>query len=101
MPVRQIPLVTSRGTSIFVGHLAVALATKKLEPKVPLGAAVAATFGLDLVWPILLLAGVESVRINPGDTAFTGLAFDSYPWSHSLLAVIRDRKYKRRFGRFR
>ncbi len=48
----------------------------------------AAAFGLDLLWPILLLLGVESVRVNPGDTAFTSLAFDSYPWSHSLLAVV-------------
>ena len=31
---------------------------------------------------------MEFVRVNPGDTAFTGLAFDSYPWSHSLLLVI-------------
>ncbi len=73
---------------MFVGHLAVALSAKKLEPRIPLGASVAAAFGLDLLWPILLLLGLESVRVNPGDTAFTGLAFDSYPWSHSLLAVM-------------
>ena len=59
-----------------------------MEPRVHLGASVAAAFGLDLLWPILLLFGLESVRVNPGDTAFTGLAFDSYPWSHSLLVVM-------------
>jgi len=59
-----------------------------VEPRVHLGASVAAAFGLDLLWPILLLLGLESVRVNPGDTAFTGLAFDSYPWSHSLLVVM-------------
>ncbi len=73
---------------MFVGHLAVALGAKKVEPRVPLGASVAAAFGLDLLWPILLLLGLETVRVNPGDTAFTNLAFDSYPWSHSLVAVI-------------
>lgn len=73
---------------MFVGHLAVALGAKKVEPRVPLWASVAAAFGLDLVWPILLLLGLEVVRVNPGDTAFTNLAFDSYPWSHSLLAVL-------------
>lgn len=73
---------------MFVGHLAVALGAKKVEPRVPLAATVAAAFALDLLWPILLLLGVESVRVNPGDTAFTGLAFDSYPWSHSLLVVL-------------
>ncbi len=65
-----------------------ALSAKKVEPRVHLGASVAAAFGLDLLWPILLLFGLESVRVNPGDTAFTSLAFDSYPWSHSLLVVV-------------
>ena len=73
---------------MFVGHLAVALASKPVEPRVPLAVAVAAAFGLDLLWPLLLLLGLESVRVSPGDTAFTNLAFESYPWSHSLLLVI-------------
>ena len=73
---------------MFVGHLAAALGSKRLEPRIPLGASVAAAFGLDLLWPIFLLLGLETVRVNPGDTAFTNLAFDSYPWSHSLLVVI-------------
>jgi len=73
---------------MFVGHLAVALKARSVEPKVPLGAAVAAAFGLDLLWPLLLLGGVEAVRVQPGDTAFTNLAFESYPWSHSLLMAL-------------
>jgi membrane-bound metal-dependent hydrolase YbcI (DUF457 family) len=73
---------------MFVGHLAAALAAKPAEPRVPLGVAVAAAFGLDLLWPLLLLLGVESVRVSPGDTAFTNLGFESYPWSHSLLLVL-------------
>jgi hypothetical protein len=73
---------------MFVGHLAVALGAKKVDADVPLGAAVAAAFGLDLIWPVLLLLGLETVRVNPGDTAFTSLAFDAYPWSHSLLTVV-------------
>jgi len=73
---------------MFVGHLAAAFAAKKVEPGVPLGAAVAASFGIDLLWPVLLLFGLETVRVSPGDTAFTSLAFESYPWSHSLLAVV-------------
>ena len=73
---------------MFVGHLAIALGVKRAEPRVPLGAAVAAAFGLDLLWPIFLLLGAESVRVHAGDTAFTNLSFDSYPWSHSLLVVV-------------
>lgn len=73
---------------MFVGHLAVALGAKTVVPKIPLGVTVAAALGLDLLWPVLLLLGVETVRVHPNDTAFTNLAFDSYPWSHSLLMVL-------------
>jgi len=72
---------------MFVGHLAVAFGAKSVAPRIPLGWLVAASFGLDLLWPILLLTGVEQVRIDPGNTAFTPLAFDYYPWSHSLGMV--------------
>ncbi len=73
---------------MLIGHLAVALGAKKIEPEVPLGATVAAAFALDLVWPILLLAGVEVVRVSPGNTAFMNLAFEAYPWTHSLALVL-------------
>lgn len=71
--------------AMFVGHLAVALGAKQAAPRVSLAALVAAAFGLDLLWPIFLLAGLETVRIDPGNTVFTPVAFTSYPWSHSLL----------------
>ena len=74
---------------MFVGHLAVALGIKRASPRTPLAALVAAAFGLDLLWPILLLIGVESVRVDPGHTAFTPFDFEHYPWSHSLsMAVV-------------
>jgi len=37
------------------------------------------------MWPFLLVAGIEQVRIEPDITAFTPLDFVSYPYSHSLL----------------
>jgi hypothetical protein len=73
---------------MFAGHLAVALGAKTVEPRVPLAALVAAAFGLDVLWPVLVLAGLETVRIQPGITAFTPLDFASYPWSHSLLMSV-------------
>jgi hypothetical protein len=73
---------------MFVGHLAAALAARRVEPRAPLGSLVGAAFALDLIWPVLLLAGIEMVRIDPGNTAFTPLAFDSYPWSHSLSMSV-------------
>jgi membrane-bound metal-dependent hydrolase YbcI (DUF457 family) len=73
---------------MFAGHFAVALGAKRASPRTPLGALVGAAIALDLIWPLLLLAGVERVRIDPGNTAFTPLAFDHYPWSHSLLMAV-------------
>ena len=73
---------------MFVGHLAVALSAKRVDQRLPLSLATAASFGIDLLWPVLLLAGIETVSVEPGNTAFTPLAFDSYPWSHSLLMVL-------------
>lgn len=73
---------------MFVGHLAVALAAKRVEPDVNLAWFVAGVTALDLVWPIFVLAGIEQVSILPGATAFTPLVFDSYPWSHSLVMAV-------------
>lgn len=72
---------------MFVGHLGAALLAKRLKPAVPMSVLVGAAFGLDLLWPLLLFAGIETVRVDPGNTAFTGLDFVSYPWSHSLAAT--------------
>ena len=70
---------------MFIGHYAVALATKRALPRAPLGLLVAAAQLIDLIWPLLLLAGVEHVRITPGATRVTPLDFTDYPVTHSLL----------------
>jgi hypothetical protein len=64
---------------VFVGHVALAFASKRAQPAVSLGWFVAAVAAADLLWPVLLLAGVEHVRIAPGATAFTPFVFESYP----------------------
>lgn len=73
---------------MFIGHYAVGFAAKRAAPKASLGLLMAAPILLDLLWPIFLLAGWEHVRIDPGNTAFTPLAFDSYPITHSLVTSI-------------
>jgi hypothetical protein len=73
---------------MFIGHAAVALAAKKAAPEVSLGVLLAAAGWLDLVWPVLVLLGIEQVRVDPGNTAFTPLDFVSYPWTHSLALAL-------------
>lgn len=70
---------------MFIGHFAVGLAAKRAAPSVSLGTLFVACELLDLIWPLFVLAGIERVRIDPGNTAFTPLDFVSYPWTHSLL----------------
>ena len=73
---------------MFIGHAAVGFASKAAAPRASLGVLLAAPFFLDLLWPVFVLTGVESARIEPGNTVFTPIAFDNYPWSHSLLMAI-------------
>lgn len=73
---------------MFVGHTALALAAKRRTPKLSLAWLFAAAAGLDLLWPILLVLGVERVSVPPNGTGFTRLVFDSYPWSHSLAMAM-------------
>jgi hypothetical protein len=73
---------------MFVGHYAVGFAAKRFAPQTSLGVLIAAALLLDLLWPLLVLAGWEQVQIDPGNTAFTPLNFVSYPISHSLLATL-------------
>ena len=73
---------------MFLGHLALAMATKKVVPKASLGTLVLSAQFADCLWPVLLLLGVEQVRIAPGITRVTPLDFISYPISHSLLLQL-------------
>jgi hypothetical protein len=73
---------------MFIGHFAAALASKRVTQRPSLGWLFAARQLPDLIWPILVFAGVERLRVEPGNTAFTPLAFEYYPWTHSLLMCL-------------
>jgi hypothetical protein len=72
---------------MFLGHYGVALAARRAAPRTSLGTTVFAAQFLDELWPVLLLLGLERVRIVPGLMAASALDFVSYPISHSLLAA--------------
>jgi hypothetical protein len=73
---------------MFIGHFALGYAAKRVVPHVPLAVLFAAVEWADILWPVLVAAGVEQVRIDPGNTVFTPLDFVSYPYSHSLLTLV-------------
>ena len=73
---------------MFIGHFGIGFGAKKLAPAISLGFLFIAAQFLDLLWPTLLLLGVEHVKISPGITRFTPLDFVDYPVSHSLAMAI-------------
>jgi len=73
---------------MFIGHFGTAFAAKPVAKQTSLGTLFLAAQFIDLLWPTLLLLGLESVRIAPGATKVTPLEFTHYPISHSLLAVV-------------
>lgn len=73
---------------MFLGHFGAGLGSKAAVPRVSLGTLLFAAQFLDLLWPTLLLLGLEHVRIAPGITVVTPLDFYDYPISHGLLAVV-------------
>jgi hypothetical protein len=72
---------------MFLGHFAVGLAAKRATPALSLGLLFAAGQFADLLWPSLVLTGVEKLEIVPGATAVNPLRFVAYPWSHSLVML--------------
>jgi hypothetical protein len=73
---------------MFLGHWGVGLGAKRAAPELSLGTLFLAAQWVDLAWPTLLLAGIETVRIVPGATRVTPLEFASYPVTHSLSMGI-------------
>ena len=72
---------------MFIGHFGVGLGLKRWAPQVSLGTLFLSAQWVDLLWPALLLTGVERVELaaaghNPP------LTFTHYPISHSLVMAI-------------
>lgn len=73
---------------MFIGHYALALGAKKINSVPSLAIMFIAVQLLDLLWPIFVLAGIETFEIQPGNTTLTPLNFTYYPYSHSLLMAV-------------
>ena len=73
---------------MFLPHFGAAFAGKAVARRPNLGWLIAACQLPDLLWPVFVLAGWERLALDPGNTAYTPLDFQHYPWSHSLLMVV-------------
>jgi hypothetical protein len=68
---------------MFVGHLAIGLTGKRIEPRISLGTWMVAALLADLIVFPLLMGGIEHFRAVP-DVTVNRMAGD-IPYSHSLL----------------
>ncbi len=73
---------------MFVGHYGVSFAAKSIDRRIPLWVLFIAVQFLDVLWALLVLLGIEKVRIAPGITASNPLDLYYMPYTHSLVAAI-------------
>ena len=73
---------------MFIGHFAVGLLGKKNNSSPSLAMMFIAVQLLDLIWPVFVLLGIETLSIDPGNTKLTHLNFEYYPYSHSLFSAF-------------
>lgn len=73
---------------MFIGHYGVSFAAKRYNPRISLAALFLAVQFLDVVFSVLVFAGVEKMRIIHGFTAFNPYDLYFMPYSHSLLGAL-------------
>jgi hypothetical protein len=73
---------------MFVGHYGVSFAAKGVGPRVPLWVWFIAVQWMDVVWSVLVLLGIEKLRIVPGFTEANALDLYYMPYTHSLPGSI-------------
>ena len=69
---------------MFVGHYGPSFAIKSVRRGIPLWLLFVAVQLLDFGWAVLVLLGVEKVRIVPGITASNPLDLYYMPYTHGL-----------------
>jgi hypothetical protein len=73
---------------MFVGHYGVSFAIQPAGRRLPLWLLFVAVQWLDVVWSVLVLAGVEKLRIIPGFTEANALDLYYMPYTHGLPGSI-------------
>ncbi|EDL50566.1 hypothetical protein [Erythrobacter sp. SD-21] len=73
---------------MFIGHFAPALAARAITSEAPkLGTLFVAAQMVDIAFFLLVMGGVEHLRITPGITAMNPLDLYDYPITHSLAGT--------------
>jgi hypothetical protein len=73
---------------MFVGHYGVSFAARRMRARLPLWVWFIAVQWLDIVWSVLVLLGIEKLRIVPGFTQANALDLYYMPYTHGLPGSI-------------
>jgi hypothetical protein len=73
---------------MFIGHYGPAFGAKAAMRQIPLWVLFIAVQWMDVVWSILVMAGVEKVRIVPGFTEASPLDLYYMPYTHGLVGAL-------------
>lgn len=73
---------------MFIGHIAAGVLAKQLSPRESLATTILAAQWADVLWPVLVLTGVERMAIEPHITDVYPLRLDYMPWSHGLVMSV-------------
>ena len=73
---------------MFIGHYSAAFALKTEKSIIPLWALFIAVQFMDIIWGILVLFGIEKIRIDPGISGPGALELTFTPYTHSLGGAL-------------
>jgi membrane-bound metal-dependent hydrolase YbcI (DUF457 family) len=73
---------------MFIGHYGVAFAAKPVVKPVPLWSLFLAVQWLDVVWSVLVMLGIEKLRIVKGFTEANAMDLYYMPYTHGLLGAL-------------
>jgi hypothetical protein len=73
---------------MFIGHYGVALAAKPADKRLPLWLLFIAVQWLDVVWSVLVMLGIEKLRIVKGFTEANAMDLYYMPYTHGLIGAL-------------
>jgi hypothetical protein len=73
---------------MFIGHYGVALAAKPTQRRIPLWLLFIAVQWLDVVWSVLVMLGIEKLRIVKGFTEANAMDLYYMPYTHGLPGAL-------------
>jgi hypothetical protein len=73
---------------MFIGHYGPAFGGKAALRQIPLWVLFVAVQWMDVVWSILVMAGIEKVRVVPGLTEGSALDLYYMPYTHGLAGAL-------------